>query len=377
MSSHLSDPISDNAASVWPKRARDKIRCDGARPCGGCAKKGYAAEECTDGCEACRRARVRCEGGKPCRRCLEMKFECNDTTSISGQRPLTPPLSNRASRGGDRAKLACSSCRRDNKKCDDQRPCSRCVVRGEECIHVGRGPKLVKLRCEGCRDTKKRCEDTRPCRYCIESFKQCVIVPRKGRGHGTRVKAVISHILTRLSGVYELQVIAFIESKPSKAYLITDETKSDVTAIDRVRPVSRRVANVSSVHVRHAPEKVEVLKSAFPPETNEYKSEASFHIIQPPTVQVSNPRDRNQWPSFSTGLQSQHMHPMYPNVVPQPQYYFPPQYSNQPMQTMFSPTHRPYPGNDTQPSQQYYYSSNSGNYVQAMPSSSRTLPYNN
>lgn len=98
---------------------------------------------------------------------------------------VKPPRAN----GTDRAKLACTNCRRDNKKCDDQRPCARCVARSEECIHVGRGPKLVKLRCENCRQDNKRCEDARPCKFCVDGQKQCITQPRRGRGHGTRVKA--------------------------------------------------------------------------------------------------------------------------------------------------------------------------------------------
>ncbi|KAF9530474.1 hypothetical protein CPB83DRAFT_882275 [Crepidotus variabilis] len=243
-------------AVIWPRRTtkacascrRDKIRCDGGRPCGACAKKGYAAAQCTDGCEPCRRARVRCEDGnsKPCRRCLDMKIDCVDGPTISmyqGREPFqgkkggsvgedtvnaggatagasvqlvqsrikvdlnsvagtiqgssttSPPSSptrsvgGRGPRSGERAKLACVSCRRDNKKCDDNRPCSRCIARSEQCIHVNRGPKLVKLRCEGCREENKRCEETRPCKYCVDNQKECVVVPRKGRGHGTRVKA--------------------------------------------------------------------------------------------------------------------------------------------------------------------------------------------
>ena len=82
-------------------------------------------------------------------------------------------------------------------QCDDHRPCSRCVARGEDCIHVSRGPKLVKLRCEGCREDNKRCEESRPCKYCVEDEKECIVVPRKGRGHGTRVKSV-----SNLTGVY-------------------------------------------------------------------------------------------------------------------------------------------------------------------------------
>ncbi|KAF8159492.1 hypothetical protein B0H34DRAFT_406483 [Crassisporium funariophilum] len=234
MSSQGSVPISDNGTSVWPRRAskvreqhslprarlisftglcelqvrsrnrqlylswrihidcntrRDKIRCDGARPCSGCAKKGYSAEQCKDGCEPCRRARVRCEDGKPCQRCREMQIDCIDEIVSAILRSSSPPLPPRSSRGGhERAKLACLSCRRDNKKCDDQRPCSRCIARSEDCVHIGRGPKLVKLRCEGCREDNKRCEDSRPCKHCVESSKPCVLVPRKGRGVGSRVK---------------------------------------------------------------------------------------------------------------------------------------------------------------------------------------------
>jgi len=142
-----------------------------------------------------------------------MNLECTDGTTLSVQHPLTPPLpSGKSNRVGDRVKLACSSCRRDNKKvlapplflsavhrnpcylnlwkCDDQRPCSRCIARSQECIPTNRGPKLAKLRCEGCRADNGQCEESRPCKPCLESSRQCVTVPRKGRGQGGRVKAV-------------------------------------------------------------------------------------------------------------------------------------------------------------------------------------------
>lgn len=170
---------------------RDKIRCNGSRPCASCLKKGHGPEQCIDGCEPCRRARMRCEGGKPCQRCREVQIECTEDTSpaISRQHPVLDFSDHGKNQGSDRAKLACKNCRRDNKKCDDQRPCSRCVSRSEECVHIGRRPKLVKLRCEGCRESGKRCEEARPCQFCVESGKDCVTAPRKGRGHGTRVKA--------------------------------------------------------------------------------------------------------------------------------------------------------------------------------------------
>lgn len=181
------------------------------RPCSGCTKKGFTAEQCIDGCEHCRRARVRCEDGKPCLRCREMKLECvEESTGPPMRQDSSTRVAARAQRlkANDRAKLACQACRRDNKKvylfvssgvqslklhwikCEDQRPCARCITRGEECVHVSRGPKLVKLRCEWCRKENKKCEDNRPCWYCVDAGQQCINVVRKGRGHGTRVMAV-------------------------------------------------------------------------------------------------------------------------------------------------------------------------------------------
>ena len=51
-----------------------------------------------------------------------------------------------------RANFSC----RDNKKCDDNRPCMRCVTRNEECVHVERTPKTVKYRCVNCRKDNKK-----------------------------------------------------------------------------------------------------------------------------------------------------------------------------------------------------------------------------
>ncbi|TDL26679.1 hypothetical protein BD410DRAFT_715691 [Rickenella mellea] len=192
-------PIPDPSIPTWPRRVskaccscrRDKIRCDGARPCAGCLKKGFPPEKCIDGCLPCRRARARCEGGMPCTRCQTMQLACVDDATATPMKP-DPALkaSMRGSRGRtiERAKLACLACRRDNKKCDDQRPCTRCQARSEECIHVQRGPKVVKLRCKACRRENRKCEDHRPCKFCTETNEPCSDVPRKGRGHGTRVK---------------------------------------------------------------------------------------------------------------------------------------------------------------------------------------------
>ncbi|KAI9454439.1 hypothetical protein F5148DRAFT_427603 [Russula earlei] len=154
-----------------------------SRPCGHCRTKGLSEEQCVYGCEPCRQARACCEGGVPCTRCVSIHLNCADSTSL----PVTTYHLQGPS--GRRARSACKKCRQDNKKCEDQRPCERCVLRGDECIHVTRQPKLVKIRCQSCRAAKRRCEDARPCCHCSTRGEACVDPPRKGKGHGMRVKA--------------------------------------------------------------------------------------------------------------------------------------------------------------------------------------------
>ncbi|KZS94803.1 hypothetical protein SISNIDRAFT_452928 [Sistotremastrum niveocremeum HHB9708] len=203
---------------------KDKTKCDGGRPCGGCRKKSFKAHECVDGCIQCRRDRVRCLGGKPCTGCAEKGVPCiddpenerrsgpalNRATNVidfSHSQPgdegemipyshalhsmpqVIHPPRNRTN-PADRAKLACQACRRDNKKCENTRPCSRCVNRNEQCIHVTRSSnaKRLKLRCKCCRRDNKKCEEARPCSHCSAIGEMCEDAPRKGRGAGTRVK---------------------------------------------------------------------------------------------------------------------------------------------------------------------------------------------
>ncbi|KAJ7504285.1 hypothetical protein B0H11DRAFT_2349702, partial [Mycena galericulata] len=162
---------------------RDKVRCDGERPCSGCSKKHL---QCLDGCEPCRRARARCEKTGPrCTRCVDKNIECMEesATLLPHIAPAAHAVSN------ERAKSACQNCRNDNKKCDDQRPCSRCVARSETCVPVAPNPKQARLRCEGCRKQNIRCEDARPCQNCVKAGTECVNIVRQARGCGTRVKA--------------------------------------------------------------------------------------------------------------------------------------------------------------------------------------------
>lgn len=97
------------------------------RPCSGCLKKGFAPDQCIDGCENCRRARVRCEEGntKPCKKCREENLECVDESMVGAPvRQVDPSGASTSTRVArekrlnlsERAKLACQACRRDNKK---------------------------------------------------------------------------------------------------------------------------------------------------------------------------------------------------------------------------------------------------------------------
>ncbi|KAJ7696560.1 hypothetical protein B0H17DRAFT_1053679 [Mycena rosella] len=184
----------------WPRRTvkacsncrRDKVRCDGEKPCSGCSKKNI---QCLDGCEPCRRARARCEKvGDSCTRCQAEKIECvAEETFTSVPPPFvpqnTPPSPAALAAASERVKAACKNCKNDNKKCDNQRPCERCVARHEPCVPLERAPKQSRLRCEGCRKQNVRCDDARPCQNCITSGTECVNLARQGRGCGTRVKA--------------------------------------------------------------------------------------------------------------------------------------------------------------------------------------------
>lgn len=124
-----------------------------------------------DGCRACRRFRLLCDGNKPCSECLKSQRPCLDLTDADFG-PLDPTSAAEAAgtaiRRGERVKLACAACRRlgdsdypcfldingrtrDNKKCDNNRPCARCVARNEECVHVEKIARTIKKRCQACR----------------------------------------------------------------------------------------------------------------------------------------------------------------------------------------------------------------------------------
>ncbi|KAJ7334249.1 hypothetical protein DFH08DRAFT_707408, partial [Mycena albidolilacea] len=166
---------------------RDKTRCDGARPCGGCTRKRV---QCLDGCDPCRRARARCEktGGDSCARCDLKELICTEDAQGAPPPPRASPPA------AERVKTACQGCKNDNKKCDDQRPCARCVARSEMCVPLpARARKNTKTRCEACRKGNFRCDDARPCPNCVSAGIECVNPARKGPGCGTRVRAACIH----------------------------------------------------------------------------------------------------------------------------------------------------------------------------------------
>ncbi|KAJ7654480.1 hypothetical protein DFH06DRAFT_1329755 [Mycena polygramma] len=97
--------------------------------------------------------------GDSCIRCDRKELNCTEESSSvhTAPPPIDPdPVS------PERARAACQNCRNDSKKCDNQRPCTRCVARSETCVPFPRGTKQTKTRCEGCRKRNIRCEDARP-----------------------------------------------------------------------------------------------------------------------------------------------------------------------------------------------------------------------
>ncbi|KAF8581540.1 hypothetical protein K439DRAFT_218792 [Ramaria rubella] len=187
---------------------RDKSRCDRARPCSGCVRKGRV-DLCLDGCLACRRGRLNCDDGRPCASCVHDGHNCiEDDPAIPSAsrkkqkaspspstvltttfpRKIQPQPHVNSPTFESSIKAPCLACRRDAQKCTGGDVCNRCEEQGERCLYVLHPPKSTKQRCALCRKKNKKCEQVRPCIHCIRADVPCVDLPRKGIGRGLRVK---------------------------------------------------------------------------------------------------------------------------------------------------------------------------------------------
>jgi hypothetical protein len=94
-------------------------------------------------CAACRRAKSKCSEEKPCRRCIRANraASCAEWGREAGSRawPSDLVLLDPATAGKRRRitiSESCASCRRSKVRCDEQKPCTRCVKQGqaETCV---------------------------------------------------------------------------------------------------------------------------------------------------------------------------------------------------------------------------------------------------
>ncbi|KAG5721379.1 hypothetical protein E4T56_gene12958 [Termitomyces sp. T112] len=111
----------------------------------------------------------------------------SESPTLAAARPMR-------ANGSERAKLACTNCRRDNKKCDDQRPCARCAKDVEKTANVakmsdrapivsnpvnhvlrnlGKAEDMVLELKRLVRD-KIRCDGVRPCASCVRKGLECI-----------------------------------------------------------------------------------------------------------------------------------------------------------------------------------------------------------
>jgi len=159
-------------------------------------------------CEPCRRKKLKCEDTRPCSRCVRKGTACTGPTlSYEVMVEDRQRSSEMLPRGGDgftieeskflpfnelqlnrrRAQVAqaCGPCKRSKVKCDDVRPCSRCVKEGPAMMRAcsegfgitdslqaqalaGRPvSRRVPSSCERCRRSKLKCDMERPCRNCV------------------------------------------------------------------------------------------------------------------------------------------------------------------------------------------------------------------
>ncbi|KAF8584308.1 hypothetical protein K439DRAFT_1154343 [Ramaria rubella] len=192
---------------------REKSRCDRARPCNCCVRKGRP-EMCVDGCMACRQGRLSCNDKRPCQSCIQEGRECVDDNPVSTAAtrkrhtpPSTPPTLRSIKPNpihisaptpipaqaptptptSEPPLKACIPCQQDGKKCSGGPNCQRCEMRGEKCV-LPRAARAVKQRCTQCRKKNKKCDPGRPCAKCVVAKMRCIDTPRKGIGRGLKVK---------------------------------------------------------------------------------------------------------------------------------------------------------------------------------------------
>ncbi|EKX42043.1 hypothetical protein GUITHDRAFT_141516 [Guillardia theta CCMP2712] len=82
-------------------------------------------------CEGCRRRKLRCDDGRPCGRCMEDLQECveEDASARKRRRPSREETSGKP----------CDHCRESGLWCEETRPCWRCVIAGLSCTDKGEG----------------------------------------------------------------------------------------------------------------------------------------------------------------------------------------------------------------------------------------------
>lgn len=126
-----------------------------------------------EACLSCRQSKVKCDETKPCSRCIKHDMECtvwreaevassngasstppssekvlsspshDSTASTASSSPVNPaPRSLTASGGGQRPAQrrpvrnciadACTECRKSKVKCDETKPCSRCIKQNKQ-----------------------------------------------------------------------------------------------------------------------------------------------------------------------------------------------------------------------------------------------------
>mmetsp|Transcript_6606 Transcript_6606/g.15110 ORF Transcript_6606/g.15110 Transcript_6606/m.15110 type:complete len:534 (-) Transcript_6606:147-1748(-) len=109
-------------------------------------------------CLSCKKSKVKCDGERPCRSCI-LKGKCDlcvdqDMTNAESdmKRPKNPNMYTRKALKRDQA---CMRCNKSKVKCDGNRPCSRCVARGcqHDCLNISEYNNLISTRNSPISDT--------------------------------------------------------------------------------------------------------------------------------------------------------------------------------------------------------------------------------
>jgi hypothetical protein len=103
-------------------------------PCTRAARRPRTVPSTSKACSACRQAKAKCDEARPCTRCIRISSKLDGLAPATAETALTTCVLEALVHAAPKDRpcrtvvsQACAACRRSKVKCDEGRPCSRCI----------------------------------------------------------------------------------------------------------------------------------------------------------------------------------------------------------------------------------------------------------